>query len=113
MKSRSRVGFQHDAAIWRDFPELVPGVMFVEGITPDVEVEPRIAVYEGIARERLAGGTEPGFPETQAWRPAFSRMGLNPTRYLCAEALLLRFPIPPTLSCSRSSRYFAANLPPT
>jgi DNA/RNA-binding domain of Phe-tRNA-synthetase-like protein len=84
--------FRHDEAIWREFPELVPGVMAVEGIRPDVDVEPLIAKYEAIARERLAGTTESGLPEIQAWRRAFSKMGLKPTQYRCAsEALLRRF----------------------
>ncbi len=84
--------FRHDEAIWREFPELVPGVMAVEGIRPDVDVEPLIAKYEAIARERLAGTTESGLPEIQAWRQAFSKMGLKPTQYRCAsEALLRRF----------------------
>ena len=84
--------FQHDEAIWREFPELVPGVMAVEGIRADVDVEPLIARYEAIARERLAGTTESGLPEIQAWRRAFSKMGLKPTQYRCAsEALLRRF----------------------
>lgn len=84
--------FRHVEAIWRDFPELVPGVMFVEGITPDPDVEALIAKYEGTARERLASGSESGLPEIQAWRRAFSRMGLKPTQYRCAsEALLRRF----------------------
>jgi DNA/RNA-binding domain of Phe-tRNA-synthetase-like protein len=84
--------FRHYEAIWREFPELVPGVMTVEGIRPDVDVEPLIAKYEAIARERLAGTTESGLPEIQAWRRAFSKMGLKPTQYRCAsEALLRRF----------------------
>jgi DNA/RNA-binding domain of Phe-tRNA-synthetase-like protein len=84
--------FRHDDAIWRDFPELVPGVMAVEGVHPDVDVEPLIAQYEAIARERLGAGTESGLPEIQAWRRAFSKMGLKPTQYRCAsEALLRRF----------------------
>lgn len=84
--------FHHDEAIWREFPELVPGVMAVEGIRPDVDVEPLIAKYEAIARERLAGTTESSLPEIQAWRRAFSKMGLKPTQYRCAsEALLRRF----------------------
>jgi DNA/RNA-binding domain of Phe-tRNA-synthetase-like protein len=84
--------FRHDEVIWREFPELVPGVMHVEGIRPDVDVEPLIAKYEAIARERLAGTTESGLPEIQAWRRAFSKMGLKPTQYRCAsEALLRRF----------------------
>jgi len=27
--------FQHDAALWRDFPDLVPGVLYAAGITAD------------------------------------------------------------------------------
>jgi DNA/RNA-binding domain of Phe-tRNA-synthetase-like protein len=84
--------FRHDEAIWREFPELVPGVMNVEGIRPDVDAEPLIAQWEAIARDRLAGTTESGLPEIQAWRRAFSKMGLKPTQYRCAsEALLRRF----------------------
>lgn len=84
--------FRHDEAIWREFPELMPGVMFVDGIRPDVDVEPLVAKYEGIAREWLSGTTESGLPEIQAWRRAFSKMGLKPTQYRCAsEALLRRF----------------------
>jgi DNA/RNA-binding domain of Phe-tRNA-synthetase-like protein len=84
--------FQHDAAVWSGFPELVPGVTTVEGITPDADVEALIARYEEVARVRLVGGTESGFPEIQAWRRAFSKMGLKPTQYRCAsEALLRRF----------------------
>jgi hypothetical protein len=29
--------FQHSADIWRDFPALVPGVLYAEGITPNAE----------------------------------------------------------------------------
>jgi DNA/RNA-binding domain of Phe-tRNA-synthetase-like protein len=84
--------FRHDEAIWREFPGLVPGVMAVEGIRADVDVEGLIATYEAVARERLAAGPESGLPEIQAWRRAFSAMGLKPTQYRCAsEALLRRF----------------------
>lgn len=48
--------------------------------------------FEDVARRRLSAATESGFPEIQAWRRAFSRMGLRPTDYRCAsEALLRRF----------------------
>lgn len=84
--------FRHADDIWDGFPELVPGVIFVEGIRPDVDVASRIAAYENVARERLVNGPESGFPEIQAWRRAFSKMGLKPTQYRCAsEALLRRF----------------------
>jgi DNA/RNA-binding domain of Phe-tRNA-synthetase-like protein len=82
--------FQHDAALWRDFPALVPGVLYAEGITADAaaDTDPCIAT----ARARLADGPESEFPEIQAWRRAFARMGLKPTQYRCAaESLLRRF----------------------
>jgi DNA/RNA-binding domain of Phe-tRNA-synthetase-like protein len=82
--------FQHDAALWRDFPALVPGVLYVEGITADAT--PDTDPYVATAKTRLADGPESEFPEIQAWRRAFARMGLKPTQYRCAaESLLRRF----------------------
>jgi len=82
--------FQHAPAIWRDFPALVPGALYVGGITADAA--PDVDDYIAIARARLADGPESEFPEIQAWRRAFARMGLKPTQYRCAaESLLRRF----------------------
>jgi DNA/RNA-binding domain of Phe-tRNA-synthetase-like protein len=84
--------FRHSTEIWRDFPELVPGLLFVEGITKDASVGPRIARFNAIAESRLATTSEGQLPEIQAWRRAFSSMGLKPTQYRCAsESLLRRF----------------------
>jgi DNA/RNA-binding domain of Phe-tRNA-synthetase-like protein len=84
--------FTHAPEIWRDFPELVAGMLYAEGITNMANVDAAIARYSAIAAERLSGGTESDLPEIQAWRRAFSRMGLKPTQYRCAsEALLRRF----------------------
>ncbi|MBV9382282.1 MAG: hypothetical protein JOY82_20505 [Streptosporangiaceae bacterium] len=84
--------FQHSAEIWRDFPALVPGVLHAGGITPDVQVGERAEKYLAIARSRLAQAPEGEMPEIQAWRRAFSQMGLKPTQYRCAaESLLRRF----------------------
>jgi DNA/RNA-binding domain of Phe-tRNA-synthetase-like protein len=84
--------FQHSGAIWRDFPELVPGVIYAGRITPDVSVGDRVAAFTATASSRLAGVTESDLPEIRAWRRAFTRMGLKPTQYRCAsEALLRRF----------------------
>lgn len=84
--------FSHSNAIWDDFPELVPGVLAVAGITADAPVEPGTARFLALAEARLEAGTEGELPEIQAWRRAFSRMGLRPTQYRCAsEALLRRF----------------------
>jgi DNA/RNA-binding domain of Phe-tRNA-synthetase-like protein len=86
------VYFQHSSEIWSDFPELVPGVLFADGITGDVSVAPQVAKYAAIAEDRLAAGSEGALPEIQAWRRTFSKMGLKPTQYRCAsEALLRRF----------------------
>lgn len=84
--------FQHSSEIWRDFPELVPGVIFVEGIDGDAPVRSQVATLTAVTESRLARSTEAEFPEVQAWRRAFSRMGLKPTQYRCAsESLLRRF----------------------
>jgi DNA/RNA-binding domain of Phe-tRNA-synthetase-like protein len=82
--------FEHSPEVWEGFPELVPGVLATEGITADVSVGERTAAFEAIARERLATRSEGELPEIQAWRRAFSRMGLEPTRYRCAAEALLR-----------------------
>jgi DNA/RNA-binding domain of Phe-tRNA-synthetase-like protein len=84
--------FQHSGEIWRDFPELVAGVIYAGRITPGVSVGDRVAEFTAVASSRLAEVTESELPEIRAWRRAFSRMGLKPTQYRCAsEALLRRF----------------------
>jgi DNA/RNA-binding domain of Phe-tRNA-synthetase-like protein len=84
--------FQHSTDIWRDFPELVPGALVADGITADADAEARIAPFTAIAEARLASSSEGELAEIQAWRRAFSRMGLKPTQYRCAsESLLRRF----------------------
>jgi DNA/RNA-binding domain of Phe-tRNA-synthetase-like protein len=84
--------FCHSSTIWNDYPELVPGVLAAEGITHDVSVLPRIESLTAIAESRLASQSEGELAEIQAWRRAFSRMGLKPTQYRCAsESLLRRF----------------------
>lgn len=84
--------FQHSDAIWSDHPELVGGVVVATGITRDADVDLPVARFSATAQARLATGPASEFPEIQAWRRAFSRMGLKPTQYRCAsEALLRRF----------------------
>jgi hypothetical protein len=82
--------FQHSGEIWRDFPELVPGVLLAEGINPDVSAGSFVAKFTALARSRLAEAPESEFPEIQAWRRTFARMGLKPTQYRCAAESLLR-----------------------
>lgn len=84
--------FCHVTEIRDDFPELVAGVLSVKGITTGVSVEAPVARFSAIAESRLAKSPEGEMPEIQAWRRAFSRMGLKPTQYRSAsEALLRRF----------------------
>jgi DNA/RNA-binding domain of Phe-tRNA-synthetase-like protein len=83
--------FRHSDAIWRDFPELVPGVLFAQGIGSEA-ARPQVSRFAATAASRLADSSEAELPEIQAWRRAFSRMGLEPTRYRSAsESLLRRF----------------------
>ncbi len=84
--------FRHSTRIWDEFPELVAGVLFAENIAGGVSVDAQIAPFNVIAESRLATSSESEMPEIQAWRRAFSRMGLKPTQYRCAsESLLRRF----------------------
>jgi DNA/RNA-binding domain of Phe-tRNA-synthetase-like protein len=82
--------FGYSSAIRADYPELVPAVLFAEGVTKDAAVGPRLARFTSIAEARLARSSEGELPEIQAWRRAFSRMGLKPTQYRCASEQLLR-----------------------
>jgi DNA/RNA-binding domain of Phe-tRNA-synthetase-like protein len=84
--------FCHASEIWRDYPELVPGVAFVKGITKHASIGSQIAMFNTIAASRLTTNSDGELPEVQAWRRVFSRMGLKPTQYRsAAESLLRRF----------------------
>jgi DNA/RNA-binding domain of Phe-tRNA-synthetase-like protein len=84
--------FRHVPEIWQDFPQLVAGAMVVDGIYPDVTVEPHLQPWLHRARTRLKQGAEGQMAEVSAWRRAYSQMGLKPTQYRsAAEALLRRF----------------------
>jgi DNA/RNA-binding domain of Phe-tRNA-synthetase-like protein len=84
--------FSHAAEIWRDFPELVPGVLFAKGMGSCVAVASQTARFSAVAAARLESGSEAELPEIQAWRRAFSKMGLKPTQCRsAAESLLRRF----------------------
>jgi DNA/RNA-binding domain of Phe-tRNA-synthetase-like protein len=84
--------FTHADAVWRDYPELVAGVIVVDGIGTGARVDAPVAHFTAVAESRLASGPESGLAEVQAWRSAFGRMGLKPTQYRCAaEALLRRY----------------------
>jgi len=84
--------FEHSPVIWTEFPELVAGVLIANEIGGNPSVAQRVQLLQDSAAKRLAAGSEGDLPEIQAWRRAFSRMGLKPTQYRCAaESLLRRF----------------------
>lgn len=84
--------FQHASEIWSEYPELVAGVVVATGITPDASAGPQVERFAAVAAARLATSPTAELPEIQAWRRAFSRMGLKPTQYRSAsESLLRRF----------------------
>jgi DNA/RNA-binding domain of Phe-tRNA-synthetase-like protein len=82
--------FRHSDDIWSGFPELLAGVLLAQGVSGTVSVEQRLPKFQAIAQARLATSSEGELPEIQAWRRAFSRMGLKPTQYRCASEQLLR-----------------------
>ncbi|GAB3840313.1 hypothetical protein GCM10029963_08720 [Micromonospora andamanensis] len=82
--------FEHSPQVWAQHPTLVAGVLYAEGVAGKPRAELPLAELLGAARRRLDGTTEAAFAEIQAWRRAFGRMGLAPTRYRCASESLLR-----------------------
>lgn len=83
---------QHSAAMWAEFPDLVPGALRAEGVTAGADVSTAVARLTDRAAGRLAGRAESELPEIQAWRRVFAQLGYKPTQYRCAaEALLRRF----------------------
>ncbi|MCI0546059.1 MAG: hypothetical protein L0027_02105, partial [Candidatus Rokubacteria bacterium] len=58
----------HSAAVWRQFPQLVPGVLVVDGVRPEIEVSALLDPWYERARERLRRGPESELAEISAWR---------------------------------------------
>ncbi|MBC8078661.1 MAG: hypothetical protein H7Y32_21475 [Chloroflexales bacterium] len=84
--------FQHSTPIWQAFPQLVAGLLLVEGVDNPPHTALRLDPLFDRARARLASGPESDLPEVSAWRRAYSQMGMKPTQYRsAAEALLRRF----------------------
>jgi DNA/RNA-binding domain of Phe-tRNA-synthetase-like protein len=84
------VHFGHSPEIWRQFPQLVPGVLVVGGIDAHADVQAPLTPWYERARERLARGPESELAEVSAWRRAYAQMGLKPTQYRSAAEALLR-----------------------
>jgi DNA/RNA-binding domain of Phe-tRNA-synthetase-like protein len=84
------VWFGHSEDIWREYPELVAGIVEAAGLAGSPSVERPLSELASIAESRLESGSESELPEIQAWRRVFRRMGLEPTQYRCASEALLR-----------------------
>ncbi|MEM0930011.1 MAG: phenylalanine--tRNA ligase beta subunit-related protein [Pseudomonadota bacterium] len=82
--------FLYSRYMQHTFPDRVTGIIRVDGIRPDVTVSAEVAELTLRALKRLQTETEGSFPEIQAWRRAYSKMGLKPTQYRCASEALLR-----------------------
>ncbi len=84
--------FYHSDAVWDRFPTLSALTMVLRGVraTSDAAVDIDTTLDQVAAQlDRTAEGE---LPSIQAWRQAYSTMGLKPTQYRCAaEALLRRF----------------------
>ncbi len=84
--------FLHTLPIWREFPQLVAGLLLLEGVDDAPDVGAQLGPWHARAQARLGAGGESELPEIQAWRRAYAQMGLKPTQYRsAAEALLRRF----------------------
>jgi DNA/RNA-binding domain of Phe-tRNA-synthetase-like protein len=82
--------FQHHDDIRRDFPGLAAGALLIPA-PPTAERAAEVVERQlAIARQRLAAGPEGQFPEIQAWRRAFTALGIKATGYRCASESLLR-----------------------
>lgn len=82
--------FSHHPSIRAEFPTLAAGVLLIEDVQNLARPEQAIGEFEARAVARLNAQPESEFAEIQAWRRAFSQMGLKPTQYRCAAEALLR-----------------------
>lgn len=69
---------RHSEQIWREFPDLVPGVLLIEGVTAGDDVHAAVEEHLAVARSPAHRNTEAQLPEVQAWRRAFAAMALKP-----------------------------------
>ena len=85
-------GFRYRADLLATFPEIVGGVLYVTGLHGGPTPPDLAAAYAAEqAAGRARGYTPTETPSLAAWRAAFRRFGVNPTKYRrAAEALLRR-----------------------
>jgi len=82
--------FFHSDLVWSQFPQLRALTMVFRGVA---NIDPQRANFVDTLKQALQtlDSTQEGdFPSIQAWRRAYSTMGLKPTQYRCAAEALLR-----------------------
>jgi DNA/RNA-binding domain of Phe-tRNA-synthetase-like protein len=84
------MSFSYSPYMQKTFPSRVTGVIAIGGIHSRADVSSAVGKLYQFADMRLATSSEGEFPEVQAWRRAFSTMGMKPTQYRCASEALLR-----------------------
>lgn len=84
------IQFYYAAGIHQRFSQLQSRALFAEGINANAVPSAIIDDLMVVADHRLSVSGESEFVEIQAWRRAFSTMGLKPTQYRCASEALLR-----------------------
>ena len=84
------MSFRYTPAVRDAFPTLVTAVLHVPALPIPFAAEKAISTLLADARESLSRRAESEAPPIQAWRRAFSQMGLKPTKYRCASEALLR-----------------------
>lgn len=82
--------FHYASSIQLAFPERMSGILYLENVRASADIHDLALPFLRRARERLGTSQEGTFPEIQAWRRAFSAMGLKPTQYRSASEALLR-----------------------
>ncbi len=84
-------GFRYRADLLATFPEIVGGVLYVTGLQGGPTPPDLAAAYaEEQAAARARGYMPTETPALAAWRAAFRRFGVNPTKYRSAAEALLR-----------------------
>lgn len=81
---------RYDPVLRSLFPKLYTGTLTLANLDGTADPSDPIARLNAVTNGRLADISEGEFPEIQAWRRAFSVMGLKPTQYRCASEALLR-----------------------
>ena len=65
--------FFHSYEIWQEFPQLVAGLLVVDGVHQNLKAESYLQRWYQRARERLEEMPESQMPQIDAWRKAFSQ----------------------------------------